>query len=109
MGLVGDAEDDEPIRVHCHAVMAQPGGKELAVCMGFNPPRREDSWMPKAPKDAAVVAVSTHRSELAGIAAQRGWQEAKDESFIESLPADQRVTVQRAAVLGAATRPIDHC
>ena len=107
MGVVGDAEDDEPIRVHCHAVMAQPGGKELAVCMGFNPPRWDESWMPKALKDAAVVAVSMHRSELAGIAAQRGWQEAKDDLFIESLPADQRETFQRAAVLGAATRQVE--
>lgn len=107
MGMVGNAEDDEPIRVHCHAVMAQPGGKELAVCVGFNPPRWDERRMPKALKDAAVVAVSMHRSELAGIAAQRGWQEAKDDLFVESLPADQRETFQRAAVLGAATRQVE--
>ena len=63
--------------------------------------------MPKALKDASVMAVSMHRSELVGIAAQRARQEAEDDLFIESLPAVQRKAFQRAAALGAATRPAE--
>ncbi len=106
MRVVGDADDDERIRVHCHAVVTHPGGKELAVCIAFNPPPGEEGWIPKRLRDAAVVAVSKHRSALAGIAAQRARMEAEDDLFIESLPPDQRETFQRAAVLGASMRPV---
>lgn len=107
MKVGADVDDDECIRVHFHAVIAQPEGRELAVCVGFNPPDVEEAWIPKRLKDAAVVAVSVHRSQLAGIEAERARKQIEDERFIASLPPDQRETFQRAAELGAAMRPFD--
>ncbi len=107
MRVAGDADDDERIRVHCHAVIAQPGGQELAVCVGFNPPDVDEAWIPRRLKDAAVVAVSVHRAQLAGIEAERAGKLIEDERFIASLPPDQREPFQRAAELSAAMRPFE--
>jgi hypothetical protein len=107
MRVVGDIDDDGHIRVHCHAVIAQPGGRELAICVGFNPPHVEEGSIPKRLKDAAIAAVSTHRSQLARIEAERALKQIEDELFIDSLPSKQRETFQRAAQLGAAMRPFE--
>ena len=105
MGVAGDADDDERIRVHCHAVIAQPGGRELAVCVGLNLPDVEAACIPKRLKDASVVAVSLHRTQWAGIEAERARKQIEDELFIASLPPDQREAHRHGAASGAAMRP----
>lgn len=107
MGVVGDADDDDRIQVHCHAVLVLTGGQQLSVCVGLTAPGPSAVSIPQRLKDAAVVAVSKQRSHLAGIEAERARKQIQDELFIASLPPDQRDTFQQAAALGAAMRPFE--
>ena len=105
MGMVGDEENDGRIRVHCHAILMLASGQRLAVCVGLTAPGPANVSIPERLKCAAVVAVSMHRSQIAGIRAEQARKEIEDELFIASQPPDQRETFQRAAELGAAMDP----
>lgn len=52
-------------KVHCHAVLALPGNRELLVLVEVTPPSRPSGWLPEAVCFAARELLVAHRDKIA--------------------------------------------